>query len=106
MLLYQVCKILLVDDTFEYQSMRKPFYQAARDIKPTSYVELHVKCPIDTAIANNKERENPMAVTEQTIRNVHSKMEVTCQYGTEYYLEVETEKLFKDKDTLNEIYVY
>ena len=47
-----------------------------------------------------------MAVTEQTIRNVHSKMEMTCQYGTEYYLEVETEKLFKDKDTLNEIYVY
>ena len=70
MLLDQVCKILIVDDTFEYHSMRKPYYQAAREIKPTSYIEVHFKCDMELAIANNKTRANPMEVTEENIRNI------------------------------------
>ena len=71
MLIDQVCKILIVDDTFEYSSMRKPYFQTARDVKPTSYIEVHLKCEVETAIANNKTRKNPMGVTEENIRNIH-----------------------------------
>jgi len=40
----------------------------------TSYLELHLSCPLDQAIANNNLRQlgqgNISQVTEQTIRNV------------------------------------
>ena len=71
MLLDQICKILIVDDTFEYSSMRKPYYQTAREFKPTSYIEVHLKCDVEVAIENNKTRENPMGVSEENIRNIH-----------------------------------
>ena len=38
--------LVIVDDTFEYASMRKVYYQLARELH-TRYLELHVVCPID-----------------------------------------------------------
>ena len=75
--------------------MRKPYYQTARDIIPTSYIEVHIKCDVESAIRNNAERDNPMGVTEETIRNIQSKMEPKSQYGTDYFIEVETAQIFQ-----------
>ena len=33
-------------------------------------------------------------------------MEAKCSFGEEYRIEAETEKLFEQKDKLNEIYVF
>ena len=47
-------KVVIVDDTFEYGSMRKVYYQLARDeLEKTAYIELHIKCSVETALRNN-----------------------------------------------------
>ena len=77
----------------------------ARDIPPTAYIECHIKCSVETAMRNNKARENRMGVSDQTIRNVSEKMEAT-QYGDDYSVDVETEKLFKLDRNVDETYIY
>ena len=51
-LLYKKQSLLIVDDTFEYASMRKAYYQIAREYS-VIYGELHLKCPLETALERN-----------------------------------------------------
>jgi len=56
-----------------------------------AYLELNVMCSIEQAIANNERRHREsgshLEITQQTIRNVHSRMQAT-QYAPEYSLEI------------------
>ena len=51
-LLYKKQSLVLVDDTFEYSSMRKAYYQIAREYS-VLYGELHLTCPLETAVERN-----------------------------------------------------
>lgn len=44
--------IVIIDDTFEYGSMRKVYYQLARE-KRVAFLELHIDCSLEDAIRNN-----------------------------------------------------
>ena len=53
---HQGSEMVIIDDCFEYGSMRKVYYQLARELR-VGYFELHIDCPLDVAMANNLRRQ-------------------------------------------------
>ncbi len=58
---------MILDDNFSHRSMRKIYYQLARDTG-CSYLELHLPIDIEEAITRNSKRVKP--VPEEVIRTM------------------------------------
>ena len=68
-------RILLIDDNFEYRSMRYKFYQIARQYK-IGFLIIYVKCDINQCIQRNTKRKGLSNVSQDIIFNMSNKFEI------------------------------
>jgi len=63
--------LIIVDDNNQYRSMRKVFYQMARDAR-IAFGQLHLSVSIDTALVANSNRPKDSRVEDETILKMAS----------------------------------
>ncbi|CAI4226939.1 unnamed protein product [Auanema sp. JU1783] len=90
--------IVLIEDNFYLQSMRRPFERMARKYG-LSYMVVHLSCALDEALTRNSRRDDLERVDKESIRKIYKEIEVP----DDAYLFTTIEDLNKQIDQLNEL---
>ena len=67
---------IILEDNFLLKSMRKPIYRACGN-NGLSYCELHFSVSLEEALSRNRKRDNPLEVSEETIKKAFESIEET-----------------------------
>lgn len=69
---HNTSKYILIDDNLFYKSMRRSYYNLAREYN-AGFAQVHVSCPISECLSRNRGRENP--VPDNIIHQMYEKFE-------------------------------